>query len=275
MKRFIQSRKQKPQHRKSRIIWITGASSGLGRSLALVLADQGHQVIASARNEEALRALQTLSPRIVALPCDIVDETSLETLRLSITEKFGAIDQAILNAGTCEYLDFPDPDWSIMRRVMEVNYFGAINSLRVALPLLRDSDCARPHIVAIASQVTNAPFAKAEAYGASKAALQYFFNSLRIDLAPENIDVTLVNPGFVDTPLTRKNEFAMPFLMDSETAAKRIVRHIACRPRSYSFPKRLQALLFMSKLAPGFWQKMVAADNDKTARISPTGQDKA
>jgi short-subunit dehydrogenase len=125
----------------------------------------------------------------------------------------------------------------------------------------------------VASQVTNAPFAKAEAYGASKAALQYFFNSLRIDLAPENIDVSVVNPGFVDTPLTRKNDFDMPFLMDVDDAAQRIIKQLSSRPRSYSFPKRLQALLLTSRLMPGTWQKMVSRDISRAIPKTQTNQD--
>jgi short-subunit dehydrogenase len=256
-----------------KVIWVTGASSGLGRSLALALAAQGHRVIASARNEESLESLEKLNSSIIALPCDITDENSLQSARAKLSTNFASLDQVILNAGNCEYLEFPEPDWSAVRRVMEVNYFGSINCLQVALPLLRQSTEARPHIVVVASQVTNAPFARAEAYGASKAALQYFFNSLRIDLAPENIDVSVVNPGFVDTPLTRKNDFEMPFLMDVDDAAQRIIKQVASRPRSYSFPKRLQALLLTSKLMPGTWQKMVSGDSSKPTPKTQPSQD--
>lgn len=254
-----------------KVIWITGASSGLGRSLVLLLASQGHQVIASARDKRALQKLETDRPNIFAMPCDMVDETSLASVQSEIEQKFSAIDQIILNAGTCEYLDFPDPDWCAIRRVMEVNYFGTINCLKVALPLLRNSRTSRPHIVAIASQVTNAPFPRSEAYGASKAALTYFFDSLRIDLIPDSVDVTVVNPGFVDTPLTRKNNFDMPFLMDVDQAASRIIKNIASRPRVYSFPKRLQCLLLISKLFPSVWQKMVSQKDSNATEKNDTG----
>ena len=256
-----------------KVIWVTGASSGLGRSLALGLAAQGHSVIASARNEESLSSLQRLSESITALPCDITDEKSVQVALENVSANFTCLDQVILNAGNCEYLEFPSPDWAAIRRVMEVNFFGTINCLQNALPLLRKSAVARPHIVVVASQVTNAPFAKAEAYGASKAALQYFFDSLRIDLAAENIDVSVVNPGFVDTPLTRKNEFDMPFLMDVEDAATRVIKQISKRPRSYSFPKRLRALLLFSRLMPGIWQKMVSRDLNKATPKSQNSQD--
>lgn len=256
-----------------KVIWVTGASSGLGRSLALALVEQGHWVIASARNEAALLALEKVNPSIIALPCDITNEAEMKSVQARISGYFTGLDQIILNAGTCEYLEFPDPDWTANRRIMEVNYFGTLNCLQIALPMLRQSTVARPHIVVVASQVTNAPFAKAEAYGASKAALQYFFSSLRIDLAPENIDVSVVNPGFVDTPLTRKNDFDMPFLMDVDEAAQRIARQITSRPRSYSFPKRLQALLLASKLMPGTWQKIISAESIKVVPVKPANQD--
>ncbi|MBT8435600.1 MAG: SDR family NAD(P)-dependent oxidoreductase [Gammaproteobacteria bacterium] len=241
-----------------KVIWITGASSGLGRSLALKLADQGNRVIASARNQEELEKLAAQNANIAALACDITDEKAMESLRSSIEEISPALDQVILNAGNCEYLDFPDPDWSAVRRVMEVNFFGTVNCVKLALPLLRKSNSDRAHVVAVASQVTAAPFPRAEAYGASKAAMRYFFDSLRMDLATEDIDVTVVNPGFVDTPLTRKNDFPMPFLMQVDEAAERIVKNIAARPRKYSFPLRLSALLSLSKILPGVWHKMVA-----------------
>ncbi len=86
---------------------------------------------------------------------------------------------------------------------------------------------------------------------------------LRIDLASEGIDVTVVNPGFVDTPLTQKNDFDMPFLMGSDEAASRILRRIAARPATYSFPFRLSALLSISRILPGLWRKMVAPDNER------------
>jgi len=255
----------------SQKIWITGASSGLGRSLALTLAAQGNQVIVSARSRDELEKLAGQSDNITALACDITSVDSVQAAAARIFESCGSLDQVILNAGSCEYLDFPHPDWEALRRVMEINYFGSANCVRAALPLLRQSELARPHLVVIASQVTAAPFARAEAYGASKAALQYFCASLRIDLACENIDVTVVNPGFVDTPLTRKNDFPMPFLMDVDQAAKRIVKNIGSRPRSYSFPRRLSALLLLSKLMPGYWQKSMAPKEPEPNNESKQG----
>lgn len=254
-----------------KVVWVTGASSGLGRSLALALAARGNQVIASARNEEALDQLAELDPNIVAVACDITDKAALESAAKRMLEISPHLDQIILNAGNCEYLDFPDPDWAAVRRVMEINFFGTVNCVEMALPLLRQATNHRPHIVAVASQVTAAPFPRSEAYGASKAAMQYFFESLRIDLVAEGIDVSVVNPGFVDTPLTRKNDFEMPFLMDVDEAAKRIVKNIEARPWSYSFPLRLSATLWLSKLMPRTWQKIVAPKTEQSTTESKRG----
>lgn len=257
--------------RQKSTIWITGASSGLGRSLALTLAARGNRVIATARNQTELEKLVELNANIAALPCDITDAMALQAAGKKILGIAPHLDQIILNAGSCEYLNFPRPDWTAVRRVMEINYFGTVNCVQMALPLLRQAINSRPHIVAIASQVTAAPFPRAEAYGASKSALQYFFESLRHDLAAEAIDITIVNPGFVDTPLTRKNDFPMPFLMDVDKAAKRIVKNIESRPLSYSFPLRLSAMLYLSKLLPQLWQKMVAPKTDYTKVESKRG----
>lgn len=247
-----------------KVIWVTGASSGLGRSIALQLANRGALVIASARNQQALDELAAQNQNIRALACDITDASACAVLGAQIAAISPHIDQAILNAGSCEYLDFPDPDWAAVRRVMEVNFFGTVNCVELVLPLLRAA--GKSHLVVVASQATAAPFPRAEAYGASKAALQYFCDCLRLDLACEQIDVSVVNPGFVDTPLTRKNDFEMPFLMGVEQAAKRIIGKLDGRPRRYSFPLRLSLLLGLSKLAPGLWQKAVApGKNDNAA----------
>ena len=248
------------QTSRQKVIWITGASSGLGRSIALQLANSGALVIATARNQTALDELAMQSANIRPLACDITDAAACALLGEQIAAISPHIDQAILNAGNCEYLDFPDPDWSAVRRVMEVNFFGTVNCVELVLPLLRSAD--KPHLVVVASQATAAPFPRAEAYGASKAAVQYFCDCLRLDLACEQIDVSVVNPGFVDTPLTRKNDFEMPFLMGVDQAAGRIINKLDSRPRSYSFPLRLSLLLGLSKLAPGLWQKAVTAGNN-------------
>ena len=238
------------------VIWLTGASTGIGRALAIKLASQGNTVIASARGQQALNELAAEHDNIIPLAFDISREDQIETVRKQLLEHSGHLDRLVLNAGTCEYLDIDQPDWTMMQRVMTVNYFGTINSLAVAMPLLEAS--ASPHIVGVVSLSTVVPFSRAEAYGSSKAALQYFFDSLRVDLVKKNIDVTVINPGFVKTPLTDKNDFSMPFLMSSEEAADRMANAIAKRPAQFDFPGRLKWILKALGFIPAFWNKVIA-----------------
>lgn len=243
------------------IIWITGASTGIGKSLAVQLAQHGHTIIASARGEAALKELSADYSNIIPLPFDVSDNTQIERVKEQLINQFGYIDRVIINAGTCEYFDVREPDWSIMSRVMNVNYNGAVNTVAVAMDLLKARPSGadnNPHIVAVVSQAAFVPFPRAEAYGASKAAMQYFMDSLRIDLVDENIDVTVINPGFIKTPLTDRNDFPMPFLMSSEQAAMRMVKAIVERKWQYDFPKRLKWCIKVMGLSRYLWNKVFA-----------------
>jgi len=249
------------------IIWITGASSGIGEALASHLAAAGNRVLLTARNPEKLAASALISANIDSFPCDITDKDALAEVGRAIAAKYGYIDRVIINAGTCEYFDIAEPDWEMARRVMEVNFFGAINTAAVALPLLQQvagsstrggknsgaTYTKKPQMVLIASLASVVPFPRSEAYGASKAAVQYYFEALRIDLARQNIAITVVQPGFVETPLTAKNDFPMPFLVKVDDAAKVIATKIADYPHLVRFPGRLSLLLYSLRLLPRLW----------------------
>lgn len=235
-------------------IWITGASSGIGKQLALKLAQQGNQVIASGRNQQRLQHLQAEHAGITPLAIDLVDANP-EWISQQLAAITPQLDRIFLSAGDCLYFEIDNPDWDIMQHVMDINFHGTVKSIQAALPLLKNSN-SRGHIVAISSLATAAAFPRAEAYGASKAALSYFLSALRIDLANEGIDVSDVKPGFIDTPLTRANDFDMPFLMSAEQAAQRILKHIAKRPYQYVFPKRLHWLFRVLNAMPKLWLKM-------------------
>jgi short-subunit dehydrogenase len=239
-------------------IWITGASSGIGKSIALLLAEQGNQVIVSARGKSALDELAASHSNITALVCDVSEYEQIPSHREQLQQISPYLDRIIVNAGTCEYLDISQPDWDMMRRVMAVNYFGSIHAVAAAMPLLQARPGGKGHIVGVASMAAFVPFSRAEAYGSSKAALQYFLDSLRIDLIPQGIDVTVVNPGFVKTPLTDKNDFDMPFMVEVDKAAERIVKAIAKRPRQYDFPGRLKYLLKTLGFFPALWHSVIA-----------------
>lgn len=230
-------------------IWLTGASSGIGAALADILLTQGHFLAVSARNVQALEKLHTEYPQqVLLLPGDLTDPHEVRTIGERIEQVWGRLDQVILNAGTCEYLDVSTFEANMIERVMRANLFSAAYCVEAALPLLRKGQ--RPHLVAMCSSVTYLPLPRAEAYGASKAAMRYLFQSLRIDLAHEGVDVTLVSPGFVDTPLTQQNDFPMPMRWPVNKAATYIITLLEKRPLEIAFPGPFIAALRLLALLP-------------------------
>ncbi|MFT2111183.1 SDR family NAD(P)-dependent oxidoreductase [Marinomonas sp. 2405UD68-3] len=238
---------------KSETIWITGGSSGIGYALVEKLA-KDNKVIVSARNASTLKELEDQFPNVYAVVFDVSDKTQIDRVTDELAQITNHLDRVILNAGHCEYLDIKEPDWCLMERMIKVNFLGMVHSLQACLPLLQKAKA--PHLIGVSSLAIVAPFTQAEGYGASKAAVQYWLDSIRIDLVKLNIDVTSILPGFVNTPLTQKNTFSMPFLMSSERAAERILHAIAKRKITYAFPKRLVAMLWMARKFPKSWLKL-------------------
>lgn len=243
-------------------IWLTGASSGIGAELARVLLAEGHWLAVSARNAQALEALRAAWPQqVLVLPGDLTDKAQVEAIGEQLTNAWGYVDQVILNAGTCEYLDARHFEADMIERVVSANLFSAARCVEVALPLLRKA--SKPHLVAVCSSVTWLPLPRSEAYGASKAAMRYLFQSLRIDLAHENIDVTLVSPGFVDTPLTRGNDFPMPMRWPVEKAVAYIAARLPKRPLEIAFPG---PFIFTLRLLAALPQSLQLALGKRLAR---------
>jgi short-subunit dehydrogenase len=232
------------------IIWITGASSGIGYQVAKQLATQGNKVIASGRNRQALDELAQHSDNILPFVCDLLTDNS-ESIEHTLTDLTPHLNRVILSAGDCQYLDVNSSDWSCIQHIMDINFHGSIRAIQGALSLLEKSN--KGHIVGITSMASMTPFTQAEAYGASKAAFSYFLSSLRIDLKQKNIDVTDVMPGFIDTPLTQKNDFNMPFLLTANEASQRIVKAIEKRSYKVIFPRRLHWLFKILSCMPKLW----------------------
>ncbi|MCO7521798.1 MULTISPECIES: SDR family NAD(P)-dependent oxidoreductase [unclassified Pseudomonas] len=215
--------------------WLTGASSGIGAALARILLEQGHQVALGARQADRLASLAEQFPEQVLLAIGDVDNPQhIAGITARIEQAWGGLDLAILNAGTCEYLEPGNFDPAAVERVMRTNLLGVSYCMAYALPLLRTGQ--QPHLVVMGSSVTWLALPRAGAYGASKAAVRYLLESQRIDLAREGIAVTLVSPGFVDTPLTRRNDFPMPQLWTVQRAARHIVKRLPSRPLEINFP---------------------------------------
>ena len=226
----------------SRRIWLTGASSGIGAHMAEELLKSGAQLALTARSVEPLRALSERYPgHVLVVPGDLTDSQQVREIGMLIAQAWGALDTVILNAGTCEYLDAQHFDAALIERVVRTNLIANSYCLENALPLLRAG--SRPHLVGVVSSVTYWALPRAEAYGASKAGLRYLLESLRIDLAQEGIDVTLVSPGFVDTPLTEKNDFPMPMRWPAPKAAHHICQRLEKRPLEIAFPTLFIAIL--------------------------------
>lgn len=241
--------------------WLTGASSGIGRELALQLAAQGHRVYISARSAEGLQTLAAEAPgQLIPLPCDVSDDAQMATVFESLPpeQRPQWLDGLIAGAGVCEYVDLPVLDTALCRRVADVNYFGVVNACVAALPLLQRAAAmpgrGRPVIAGLCSMSVYTAFPRAEAYGAAKAAMAYFLDSLRCDIG-RSIDVCLVYPGFVSTPMTASNDFPMPFCISAQDAARRTLAGLARprRPRAFAFPWQLHWLLRIAAAMPGLW----------------------
>jgi NAD(P)-dependent dehydrogenase (short-subunit alcohol dehydrogenase family) len=251
-----------------RRIWLTGASSGIGATLAELLLQAGHRLAISARRVEPLQALAARYPnQVLLVPGDLGDAAQVEAIGERIEQAWGALDTVILNAGSCEYLDARAFEAAMLERVLRSNLFSAGYCIEAALPLLRQG--LRPHLVGVGSSVTYLPLPRAEAYGASKAALRYLLEALRIDLASEGIDVTLISPGFVDTPLTRDNDFPMPMRWPVDKAARHIAERLDRRPFEIAFPGPFIAGLQLLAHLP---QRLRLAIGKRLARTADNGK---
>ncbi|MDF0750251.1 SDR family NAD(P)-dependent oxidoreductase [Marinobacter sp. 71-i] len=249
-------------------IWITGASSGIGEAVARALVEQGHNLIVTGRRQEALDNLKALAPdRITPARADTTGKEELQGIAGSL-EAHGDLNMAILNAGTCEYLDIADYDSDVISNNITTNVVGTARCLDIALPALRRTVAkGQPAtLVIVSSSAWWFPFGRAEGYGASKAALTYFAHSLRADLAQEGIDVVVVSPGFVKTPLTDRNDFPMPFLVSAEDAAGRIVKGLRKGSNEIAFPKRFTWMLKALGALPQGLIDRIAASMSRQSR---------
>lgn len=241
----------------SRYCLITGASSGLGRELAVQYAKAGWQVLAVARSADALNDLHRQHQTIHALPLDLTDHSAFVAAVATISEQIPALDLVILNAGSCDYVDAGNLPLDIFERTMALNFQAQVAAVKLLLPLLQKSSDGTLALVSSLAHLF--PFTKAQAYGASKAALSYFADSLRVDLTDSAVRVCLIEPGFVDTPLTQKNDFKMPFLLQVGDAAERIRAGLAAQHLRIRFPKRLVFSLHLLNLLPYSLRCKVAA----------------
>jgi NAD(P)-dependent dehydrogenase (short-subunit alcohol dehydrogenase family) len=233
---------------KDKRVWITGASSGIGRALVKELTNRGAQVAISSRNGQALLSLrdeildQQTRPsdpaqeeRVLCISFDVTDRQANHDAVTEIRNRWGDLDIAFFNAGTAEYIDINQFDAEIFERTIKTNFLSMVYGIEAVLPLLRGRNGAQ--LGGMSSTVSFGGIPRAEAYGASKAAIRNMLQGLRVHLVHQNIQVFTVCPGFVKTPLTDKNDFPMPMRIEADEAARIIADGIAKRKAEISFPK--------------------------------------
>lgn len=241
------------RHQLTGIAWITGASTGIGRAVALALAAKGMTVAASARTVEDLESLTVGARgpgRIVPVPLDVTDEAAVRAAVTRIESEVGPIDLAILNAGIPGDVTAQKFDTSTFAKVIDTNLMGAVYALGDLLPRMRERRSGRIAVVASVAGYRGLP--TSGAYGASKAALIALTEALRPELEGENVEMVLINPGFVDTPLTRKNTFPMPFLIDVDQAARIIIDGLEKGRFEIVFPWQMAILMKLLGILP-YW----------------------
>ncbi len=229
-------------------VMITGASSGIGAQLAQDYVQEGWQVWGSGRGEQADAPYRPLR-------FDVADLEQCRRAGDQLTAELGTdLDLLILNAGTCEYIDDAQHfDGELFARVIQTNVLGLGYCLDAFLPRLRRGG----HVVIVSSSASFIGLPRSEAYGASKAAADYLGRSLAVDLAPYAIDVSVVSPGFVRTPLTAKNDFPMPFAIDAQQSSREIRRGIARRKRHIRSPWGFTTTLLLLGLLPRSVQALI------------------
>jgi short-subunit dehydrogenase len=232
---------------RSKRVWLVGASSGIGAALAQELARRGARLVLSARSAGKLQGLGIAEALLV--PCDATDAASLAEARRQIVAKLGGIDLVIYLAGDYVAMRADNFDLAIAEQVLTVNFNGALRLAAAVLPDLHPGG----GIAFVASVAGYRGLPKALCYGPGKAALIHFAECLHLDLAPKGIGVWAINPGFVSTQLTAKNDFQMPALQTPEQAAQAIVEGFAEGHFEIHFPKRFTRLLKIFAILPYRW----------------------
>jgi short-subunit dehydrogenase len=245
-----------------KVVYVTGASSGIGRAMAVEFASQGAALGVTARREDRLQQLcaevQAGGGRIEYAAADTADRTRTHEALQSLAKRLGPCDVLVANAGVGVSNSSTELNVTGAESVIRTNLLGPMYAFEAVLPAMLNRGAG--HLVGISSVAAFKGLPTAAAYCASKAGLSAYLESLRISLRAKNIAVTTVCPGFIRTEMTAKND-KMMWVLDPDVAARKIVRVIERRRKVYSFPKRMRALMWLTKWAPDWLMaRMVPED---------------
>lgn len=244
-----------------KLVFLTGASSGIGEALAIALAKRGATLGLLARRKELLTKLAAECERAGGtariFPCDVTDEAAVEDAATELIAEFGRIDILIANAG----IGGNDKDTrefrpSSVKKVIDTNLLGAVNAVHAVLPSMLKIGSGQ--LVAISSLAGFRGLPKSAAYSASKAGMTAFFESVRLDTKHLGIDVTIIQPGFIRTPLTEARANKMPFLMELDDAIPLFIRAIEKRKAFAAFPWQLATIVRAGKIMPAWLYDRIA-----------------
>lgn len=245
----------------NKVIWLIGASSGIGEALAEELAHAGARLVITARRKERLEeianSLNTKGCSVFVFPADVTDQKQVKAMHAQIASAVGEVDILITNAGTYKPTDATTFSASEYAGIMQLNYTSMLYAIEAVLPSMIARKSGQ--LVGVASLVGYRGLPRASSYGASKAAVINFLEALRFDLLAHGVLVSIVNPGFVKTPLTDKNDFQMPFLVEAKDAAKIIRKGIEKKKKEIHFPWQFSWIFKLFRILPySLYEKLVA-----------------
>ena len=232
-----------------KIIWITGASSGIGKALAIKFAENDWIVAASARRENLLIELQQLNQNIHPFPLDVTEVDKCKIVSKKIIDQLGGIDICVFGTGIHDPKSEKNFNLDKIREIMEVNYFGTMNSVNSIYEYFSEKKNGQVSIISSVAGYRGLP--AAGAYCASKSALTSFAESLNFDMQMKNVRVSLISPGFIKTPMTDQNDFKMPMIKSAEFAANEIFKGLT-KNKGFEihFPKIFTYLLKILQILP-------------------------
>jgi short-subunit dehydrogenase len=233
----------------TKTVFITGGSTGIGWELAKLYAQDGYTVGICARDKKKLPAdFDDAYPQIRFYPCDVTQKLALQECIKKFAQEQSYLDIMIANAGLSTGSKQQVPDYLTVENIIDTNVKGMLYAFDIATQIFLKQK--RGHLVAMGSVAGLVGLPGAAAYSASKAAVLTFCESLAIDLPKYGIDVTAIAPGFIDTPLTQKNDHKMPFIMPASKGAHLIKKAIEQRKSLYIFPRRMHWFIGIARLLP-------------------------